>query len=352
MAGFTGAGNCDEGLDGGEAVIGGGAMLGGMIENGAGESLDLTFVGVGIFAEWPMELAVFGGETFNIAGFVEPREVDACVDAAVFAIDLEAFAEIAPNGNGQIEVTQGAAGEFAFNEPAITIVQLGEARADGLDIAGQESRGINEVTAMGEDEVAAFIGFWVSFGSPGLGALNGDRLKIIGHGVAIGGIAIPGFEGDEPADFALDEIAGKGDAGIEAPVVADLEDPVGGGDGVAQVAAFLDGDPEGFFDQDMFSGLKGFECERDMELIGDPDDDGVDVRIGEHCIQVVIDFLRRVDGGHAVGQVAGQIADGIELGVFCFATGVEMSDLGDGSASEDGDVEVGGGFGHGKRKMR
>ena len=47
----------------------------------------------------------------------------------------------------------------------------------------------------------------------------------------------------------------------------------------------------------MLAGLEGFDRQRDVELVGDGDDHGVDLVVGEHCVVVGECRGRLVDGG-------------------------------------------------------
>ncbi len=48
-----------------------------------------------------------------------------------------------------------------------------------------------------------------------------------------------------------------------------------------------------------------------VELVGDGHDDRFHLRVGQHGVIVGISDLGLVDGGHALAQVGGAVADGV-----------------------------------------
>ena len=80
-----------------------------------------------------------------------------------------------------------------------------------------------------------------------------------------------------------------------------------------------------------------------MELVGDGDDHGVDVVVGEHRVVVGECGGRLVYGGHPFKQVVGGVADRIQLRGLGLAHGGEVRGLRDLAGPEDADVESGGG---------
>src|SRR5205085_3616575 len=94
--------------------------LGHALEDGIRETLNLSLVSMGVFAERAVKLAVFGRETFHLAGFVEPGKKNVAFDAAVFPIDPKPFFEIASSGNQEVQVPERAAGKIHFHKPAVS----------------------------------------------------------------------------------------------------------------------------------------------------------------------------------------------------------------------------------------
>ena len=133
---------------------------------------------------------------------------------------------------------------------------------------------------------------------------------------------------------------GEGDAGVEPAVVADLDDQARPRDPVAKLPALLDGRPQRLLDQDVLAGLDRLEAGRDVERVGDGDDHGVDLGVGEHRVVVAVGDRRPVDGRGALAEVVGDVADGVQLGVPGLAAGVEVDDLRDRAAAEDADPEA------------
>ena len=89
----------------------------------------------------------------------------------------------------------------------------------------------------------------------------------------------------------------------------------------------------------MFAGFEGFDRQRDVELVGDGDDHGVDVVVGEHRVVIGECGGRLVDGGHSLAQVVGGVADRVELRSLGLAYGGEVRRLRDLTGSEDPDIE-------------
>src|SRR5262249_17391447 len=153
-----------------------------------------------------------------------PRQVDETLNAAVLAVDLETLFKVAADGNGQIEMAQAAVGEIDADEPAICLKSLQEPGADCCDVATQETGGVHKMAAVRQHEIAPPVGLWVVGGFARLFAHDGDRLKIVGHRVAVSRIVVPQLEPHPPAHLFFDELPRESNAGIEATIVADLQD--------------------------------------------------------------------------------------------------------------------------------
>ena len=76
-----------------------------------------------------------------------------------------------------------------------------------------------------------------------------------------------------------------------------------------------------------------------MKLIGDRDDDGLDLGILQHPLIARIGNPRIPHGLHLGAEVVRDIADGVELRIAGLDAGVEVADLGDGTASENADAK-------------
>ncbi len=124
---------------------------------------------------------------------------------------------------------------------------------------------------------------------------------------------IPRFERDPLAHFLDDKFAGKGDARVEAAIVADLDDQVARRGPVAECAARLDCGPERFLDQHMLAGLECLHRRGDVKLVGDSDDHRLDLWVGQHGGVVAIGNPGLMHGRHALAQVVGHVADGVKL---------------------------------------
>ena len=98
--------------------------------------------------------------------------------------------------------------------------------------------------------------------------------------------------------------------------------------------------PSGFSTRTCLPASRAFSAAGDVELVGDRDDDRLDLGIGQHRVVVAIGDLRLVDRGHALAQVVGQVADGVQLGVARLAAGVEVSELGDRAAAQNADPQA------------
>ena len=317
------------------------------MENGVGESFKLEFVGVGIFSKRAAILAVLGRETFHHAGLVIPREKDLSLHAAVFALNVKAFLEIAAAWDGEVEMSERATGKLHFDVPAEGAGLLAQSRADTGDVAAEPARGVHEMARVREEEVAPPVGLGISFGPARGSAGLHQRLEIVRHRVAMDRVPIPRLDREERADLLRDELSCKGNAGIKAPVVPDLEDTPGLMNQASQLFTLLDGDAQRFLDEHMLAGGNGLLRERDVKLIRHAEEQGLDAIIRQHLVEVAVGGARLVQQRHALAQVIGEVTDGRQLDVARLAGCVEVRDLRDGSAAEDSEAQEPGIFFHG-----
>ena len=140
---FDGAGDGDEGAQCRDAIVDIRSVLCGSFEDAVGESFELRLVGIGILADDPAVLAVFGAEAFDYGGFMKPGKVDLALNAAELAMDLESLFEVAPDGNGEVEMTEAAVFEFDIDPPAIGSKSFEQSSTYGGDRAAQQSRRID-----------------------------------------------------------------------------------------------------------------------------------------------------------------------------------------------------------------
>src|SRR5207249_1810679 len=96
-----------------------GAMLRGAVEDRIGEAFDLALIGISIFSQRPPVEAISYGETFHVAGLVEPGQEHPALHTAVLAVNLEAFFEVPVNRDGEVQVAKSPVGKLNFDEPAI-----------------------------------------------------------------------------------------------------------------------------------------------------------------------------------------------------------------------------------------
>src|SRR5581483_2089736 len=132
-----------------------------------------------------MELPVPRREALDVARLVEPRQIDPAADAAVLAVDLKTFLEIAACGDLKIEVTQRTIFVIHGDEPAIGAEAFEQPGADADDRPAEVSRRVHQVAAVREDEVAPSISFRVALGAECPAAGHRDWLEVVGHRVAI-----------------------------------------------------------------------------------------------------------------------------------------------------------------------
>src|SRR5262245_18287228 len=127
------------------------------MQNRIGEAFDLQLVRVGVRSQRSMKLSILYRKTFNFARFMKPWQKQPALCAAVFAIESEAFFEIALNRYGQFEVGQRAISELRLHEPTKRSQFLQAAHADSSDFSGQKAGSIDHMTAMRQHKVPTFI---------------------------------------------------------------------------------------------------------------------------------------------------------------------------------------------------
>ena len=111
----------------------------------------------------------------------------------------------------------------------------------------------------------------------------GDRLR--GPVAGRSGLVVGADDGDhavEATDEAVaDQLAGEARLAIGAFVAAGLEDHAAAADGIDDPAAFVDGQGQRFFAVDILARAGGGDGHDGVPVVGDGDDDGVDVGPGE-----------------------------------------------------------------------
>jgi hypothetical protein len=121
------------------------------------------------------------------------------------------------------------------------------------------------------------------------------------------------------------------DAGVVTLLMPDGDHPTCAPLCGDEVFGFFDGDAHRLFHQDVLAGVEGADGQWHVELIGDRDDHGVDVLVGEHLVVVVERGGGLVHQHHALADVVGGVADRVQLDVFGFAAGC-VGSVGAGSA--------------------
>src|SRR5206468_2520355 len=111
----------------------------------AGETLDLPPVGMRVLAQRPAKMPVAHREAFDQGRLVKPGKKDLAPDAAVLAVGVKAFLEVAADGDGQIEMAQAAVGIVHADEPAVGAKPLQQAGVHGTNLAAQETGAIDQV---------------------------------------------------------------------------------------------------------------------------------------------------------------------------------------------------------------
>src|SRR5947208_2530713 len=110
-------------------------MLARAIENDVGKAFDLAAVGVGVLAERATVAAVFRRKALDLGRLVEPGQVGPAVYAAVLAVDAKSALEVAPDGDGQVQVSDGAVREVDRGEPAVGAELLDQSGLNARDLA-------------------------------------------------------------------------------------------------------------------------------------------------------------------------------------------------------------------------
>src|SRR4051812_43677647 len=118
-------------------------------------------------------------------------------------------------------------GKLDFNKPAIRAESFEDPSSDGGDFTGEETSRIDQVARVREDKIATLIRLRIPTGFASGVADEGDRLEIVGHGVTIDRVPVPGSEGEQTPDLVSDKSFGKTDTGIETAIVTDLENQRG-----------------------------------------------------------------------------------------------------------------------------
>lgn len=260
-----------------------------------GEPLDLQLIRVAIGTERPVILAVACREAFDLAGLLVPGQVGSSGHAAVLTEDLDPLLEVPTRGHDEGEVAQAAVPEVRRDRPGVGVERMQEARAHPRDLAAQEARRIYQVAPVRPHEVARFVGFHVARRALRPRAHEQGGLEVVGHGVAVDGVAVPGVEDCELPNLFSDEPRGEGEARIEPLVVPHLEHQVCLSQAAAQVLTFLHGDAHRFFYQDVLTGCDGFEGKWHMELVGGGHDDGLHPGVVQHRVVVGVYDARIVD---------------------------------------------------------
>ena len=98
--------------------------------------------------------------------------------------------------------------------------------------------------------------------------------------------------------------------------------------------------PSGFSTSTCLPAAIALSAAGDVELVGDGDDDRLDLGVGQHRVVVGVGDLGLVHRLHSPPQVVGQVADRVELGVSGLAAGVEVRELGDRPAAQHADPQA------------
>src|ERR1700678_215448 len=141
----------------------------------------------------------------------------------MLTVDLKAFVPVHADSDSQIQVSQSPVFKLGFNEPAVGTEALGKASAHGEKRAAEVSGQVDEMTTVGEHVVADLIGFGIDIGLERPRSRTWKRLYRVGHGVAMGGVTVPGFQGQHLSHPVVYEAVRCFYAGIEAEHVAHLE---------------------------------------------------------------------------------------------------------------------------------
>ena len=91
----------------------------------------------------------------------------------------------------------------------------------------------------------------------------------------------------------------------------------------------------------MLARRQCLERGRNVEGICGGDDHGIEVRIGKHPLIGLETILGTMGDGEPLDQIAGDVANRIEICIFAFGDAFEMSGLGNRATSKDPDVKTG-----------
>ena len=166
------------------------------------------------------------------------------------------------------------------------------------------------------------------------GAVNGQRLHRIGHGVAVRGIAVPGLQRQHLAHLVANEVARRLQARIEALHVADLQELAGSLHRGGKPFDLLDRNADRLFAEHVLAGRQRTLRRLDMKCVRGRDDHRVQLGIGKHRVIVEPGLRRPVEARHALDEIASHVADRVKLRIACLLAGFEMRELSDGAASE------------------
>src|SRR5262249_16954870 len=130
-----------------------------------------------------------------------PGDINEPFDAAVLAVYLKPFLEVAPHRDGQIEVAKAAVGKIHGDEPGVCSKPFQKTGTNRFDFTSQESRRIDQMAAMRQHEIAPLVRLRIPLRLASIPTGNWDGLQIVGHRVAIRRIVVPRLETHTLADF-------------------------------------------------------------------------------------------------------------------------------------------------------
>jgi len=112
------------------------------------QTFDLQFVSVGVLAQRTAIAAVLVGKTFDLTGFVKPRQKNFALNAAMLAKNLEALLHVAANGNDQVQMAQRTVGKFCFDKPAMSAKVLPQTRPHRRNFPAEKPGGVHQMAAV------------------------------------------------------------------------------------------------------------------------------------------------------------------------------------------------------------
>ena len=239
-----------------------------------------------------------------------------------------------PQSHSQIKMAERAVGEVHIHEPAISAQLVRQPRPHRDDLAREIARRVDQMAAMRQHVVAFEVRLGVGGRLAGVGAGDDGGLHRAGHGVAVGRVAVPRLQRDQLAHAVVDEAPCRHQPLVKPLHVADLEDLAGLTDGGGQLLRLIERGGHRLFAQHMLARRQRLDRGGNVEGVGGGDDDGFELWICQHGVVIGIGFLRREGCGHAVSQIVGDIADGIEIGVARLDAAFEMRRLGDLAAAQ------------------